>query len=217
MINKYFIAVLFSIILCTGLSAQVFVKQDANGDNDGSSWQNAYTHLEDALATNPVDTIWVASGTYRPSMIGSTPDSTWFAITSDVVMYGGFAGTESFNWQRNALLNPTILSADLNGDDLPGDLVANRTDNSIHVLLIDSTVTNACVIDGFIIASGHTMDNPPGEEPDNWDYYQGAGILSFGAPAIRNCVFRDHYAYADCALNFSGEHASGIIIIGEVQ
>jgi parallel beta-helix repeat protein len=212
MINKYFFTVLFSAILYTGLSAQVFVKHDADGDNDGSSWQDAYTHLEDALASNPMDAIWVASGTYTPSMIGSTPDSTWFSITSDVIMYGGFTGTESFSWERNPLANPTILSADLNGDDPPGDLVTNRTDNSIHVLLMDSTITNACVIDGFVIASGHAMDNPPGGEPDNWDYYQGAGLLSFGAPTIRNCIFRDHYAYADCALTFYGEHASGIII-----
>jgi len=56
------------------------------------------------------------------------------------------------------------------------------------------------------------MDNPPGGEPDNWNYYRGAGLLSFGAPTIRNCIFRDHYAYAYCALTFSGEHASGIII-----
>ena len=49
----------------------IYVDDDANGLNNGSSWKNAFNYLQDALDTvantgGKVNDIWVAQGTYRP-------------------------------------------------------------------------------------------------------------------------------------------------------
>jgi predicted outer membrane repeat protein len=212
MTYKSILAICFLSIFSMSLSGQVFVKHDASGANDGTSWDNAYTNLADALTTISDQAIWVASGTYHPTTVGATADSVWFFLDRDVQLYGGFAGTEDRLSQRDFMANPTILSADLDRDDIPNDFVNNRSDNALHVMLIDSAVTNACLIDGFTIQAGHSRDNPPGGQPDNWDFYYGSGILTFGAPVIRNCRFTQNYGYYGAALGFSGMHTTGTLL-----
>ncbi|MDQ3017754.1 MAG: hypothetical protein M3R25_13670 [Bacteroidota bacterium] len=64
-------------INCTTMQAQIFVKADAAGTNDGTSWTNAFTNLQDALDTaDPGDELWLAAGTYTPE--GPSPDSSHF-------------------------------------------------------------------------------------------------------------------------------------------
>ena len=62
----------------------IYVDADATGLNDGSSWQNAYNYLQDALAnaksaTKPVE-IRVAQGIYKPdedTIILTEPVAEW--------------------------------------------------------------------------------------------------------------------------------------------
>jgi predicted outer membrane repeat protein len=109
---------------------QIFVKSDATGANDGSSWADAFTQLEGALAaaTNG-DEIWVAAGTYVP------PAS--FELKSGVSLYGGFAGTEISLPERDVALNPTILNG-----------------NSSSV--VRAPVVIGFVLDGFVVRDGST-------------------------------------------------------------
>src|SRR5687767_2713396 len=128
--------------LSIALHAQIiYVKANAAGANNGSSWSNAYRDLETALATAfavGYDEIWVATGTYKPTRdvngVNQSPGyvGNTFKLRAGVRMYGGFNGTESSLAQRSFKVNPTVLSGDFNGDD--GTNFANRSDNFHHVV-----------------------------------------------------------------------------------
>ena len=98
-----------------------FVKADAAGINDGSSWTDAFLDLQDALgAAESGDEIWLARGLYTPDR-GTMDRAGVFRMMGGVPLYGGFAGWEDCRDDRDWVANPTILSGDLNGDDGPHD------------------------------------------------------------------------------------------------
>ncbi|MGF1532706.1 MAG: T9SS type A sorting domain-containing protein [Bernardetiaceae bacterium] len=110
-----------------------YVKADATGANNGSSFADAYTSLQAAFdAAAPGDVIVVAAGTYKPTKRfdigsdGSEPQDVTFNLVSGVETYGGFAGTETFAdgnavraalKDRNLMTNATTLSGDIAGND----------------------------------------------------------------------------------------------------
>ena len=140
-------------------SSVIYVKADATGANNGSSWADAFTDLQLALVgAVPGDEIWVTSGTYAPAGPKGDRIAT-FQLVSGVGIYGGFSGTETERHQRNSAANVTVLSGDLNSDDLTVAAAADlaneptRSDNSFHVV----TATGAddmAVLDGFIVTGG---------------------------------------------------------------
>ncbi len=154
----------------------IYVDQNATGANNGTSWQHAYTDLQDALAAAQSNhSIWIAKGIYRPvtQVTNLATDSLIsFNIPNGVELYGGFAGTETDLAQRNWEVNKTILSGDLAGDDLtdadgvvvhPDDL---RGTNSRRVLSI-TNATDTVVLDGLFITAGwntsiYVVDTGPG-------------------------------------------------------
>jgi hypothetical protein len=72
----------------------IYVDADAPGPtHDGSTWDFAYTDLQDALAdADPGQQIWVAEGTYKPSVEygGSGDRYRSFQLKNGVALYGGF-------------------------------------------------------------------------------------------------------------------------------
>ena len=102
----------------------IYVDRDAPGVHDGTSWDTAYTYLQDALdAAASGESIWVAAGTYRPVLRSdpADPRSAAFRLKNGVAIYGGFdpaSGITQFedrDWENNQ----TILSGDIGriGDD----------------------------------------------------------------------------------------------------
>ena len=49
-------------------SVIIYVDKDATGSDNGKSWTNAYTDLQDAIAAALFGSqIWVAEGIYKPT------------------------------------------------------------------------------------------------------------------------------------------------------
>ncbi|GAB4298701.1 MAG: hypothetical protein Kow0090_14140 [Myxococcota bacterium] len=80
----------------------IFVKADATGANNGASWSDAYTKIQDALsAAQSGNHIWVAAGTYTKK---NSYDTYVITMKEGVFVYGGFAGSEmSFDQRGNPL------------------------------------------------------------------------------------------------------------------
>jgi len=188
------------------LSAQTYVRANATGANDGSSWTDAYRNLQDALADPVVTEIWVARGTYRPVACNTCNEAqrqASFVLRRNLEIYGGFAGTETQRNERNIPLNPTILSGDIG---TPFD----STDNSFHVIMA-SDVDETLVLDGLIIQEGNADGNF-----DN-DGYHGGGILidatfgTEGSLVMRRCTIRNNFGGGGGGLQIRGNGGGSAI------
>ncbi len=178
---KYFLLLItfLSFIIHTN-AATIYVNTNATGNNNGTSWANAFTDLQTALSVAIYnDQIWVATGIYKPTT--GTSQTVSFVMKNGVDLYGGFAGTETSVNDRNIEANPTTLSGDIGqaGEEL---------DNSEKIMRIQN-ITSNLVLDGFRIVNGHDEDSWNGE---------GAGIFmtnnTGGQITINNCVFFNNYA-----------------------
>ena len=198
---------------CTSFAGQViYVDGNAFGNNDGSSWQNAYTFLQDALADaevaeKPIE-IHVAQGIYKPDqgVIQTLGDRTaTFRLINGVTLKGGYAGAVEPN-TIDIELYETILSGDLSRNDIDvNDTVdmrdaPHRYDYSWHVVTGSNTDENA-ILDGFTITGGYisVVAYSLGGAPTG-----GAGMLiASGSPTLIDCTFTD---------NETGNSGGGLLI-----
>ena len=173
----------------TAASNIIRVDADASGASaDGASWATAYPNLQDGLvaATNG-DEVWVAAGVYTP---GNTISDT-FILNAGVSLYGGFAATEILRSERDFDANLTVLSGDIDGDDMTiAGVVLTTTnqvgDNSYHVVSAVG-VTNTAVLDGFTITAGQA----DGGSPNN----RGGGMHNDSShPTVSNVIFSGNSA-----------------------
>ncbi|MHC4602654.1 MAG: hypothetical protein ACYS6W_04910 [Planctomycetota bacterium] len=169
----------------------IYADANATGANTGSSWTDAYNYLQDALAAaSSGDEIRAARGTYKPDQgSGITPgnQTVTFQLKNGVAIKGGYAGggTPDPN-ARDIEAYETILSGDLNGDDVG---FTNNEENSYHVVTGSGTIPNA-ILDGFAITAGNA--NGGGI------YNYGGGMYTyFGSPTVSNCTFSGNSAVVD--------------------
>lgn len=190
------------------LHAQTFVHPNAMGNNDGSSWENAYNSLQTAIDNTPNGNIWVANGTYYPGE--GMPDSTsTFLISQPVHLYGGFAGTETSVEERDLEAHPSILSGDLANNDIPLNFEMNKDDNVLHVITIDTFLNGQVTIDGFRIRGGQTLEDNDLESPY---LLAGGGILSFSTFTLRNCQFNNNFANSGGAVFVEVPNGEGMVM-----
>lgn len=153
---------------------------------DGSSWTRAYPNLQDGLAAAVSgDTLHVADGTYVPDDgSGVTPGdrTASFDIPDGVTVLCGFAGYGAINPDaRDVDAYPTILSGDLNGNDLWG--IVNISENSFHVV----SASGSGALDGAIITAGNA--------DGSGDHRYGGGVLATSSTLrIAGCKIRGNKA-----------------------
>jgi predicted outer membrane repeat protein len=212
---KFYITLTVLAFTAGSLHAQIFVNQDASGSNDGSSWQNAYTDLQEALDNaNVDDQLWIAAGTYVPT--GPTPDSSHFVADKAVQIYGGFSGSETLRTERDWVVNSTVISGDINGDDTPGDFLNGRLDNAHHIFLINHS-SGLCVIDGLLLSGGTTrLDTDYGSAttPEDLFPWGGGAMLVLGQAIVRNCTFQDNDGHSASSIKAysDGTHTDEIVV-----
>jgi parallel beta-helix repeat protein len=174
------VAALWGFVSTAVFADVIYVDLNATGAADGTSWEDAFTDLQAALAAAVSgDEIWVAMGEYKPT--STTDRAISFVLENGVGVYGGFAGDETARDQRS-LANLTVLSGDIGAAGM-------LADNSYHVVLVPGAVTLSGVLDGFVISGGRA----DGLAVDNND--RGGGMwINGGAPTLANLSFNGNFA-----------------------
>ncbi|MEJ5241226.1 MAG: DUF2341 domain-containing protein [Anaerolineales bacterium] len=167
----------------------LYAASSAQGSGDCSSWDNACT-LQTALAQAlSGEEIWVQAGVHYP---GSNRTDT-FTLKSGVAVYGGFAGTETSRDQRDWQANPTILSGDIDRNDIntDGNFIAEtwndiQGNNAYHVVT-GTGVNSSAILDGFVVTAG---------KADGLDYnMSGGGMINHpGSPKIVSTIFSGNFS-----------------------
>ncbi|MCL1875868.1 MAG: hypothetical protein FWF87_06380 [Synergistaceae bacterium] len=171
-----FVLVLFAIVLSATLATgetfrcgRLFVTQDGAGSKDGTSWENASSDLKSLMDSIDGEAeIWVASGTYSP---GEESVDT-FSLKKGIMIYGGFAGTESTIEERDVKKNSTILSG------------GNISRNAAVVTARNGALSGDTRLDGFTVTGGGNTTS-------------GGGLYTEinSSPLITECVFTANTAY----------------------
>jgi hypothetical protein len=192
----------------------IYVDADAAGADDGSSWADAYVHLQDALdeangySGTAACEIWVAEGVYYPDEDGDGDHvddvvSETFRLSYDgIQLYGGFDGTEGARDARDPEVHVTVLSGDIDGNDTTDARgVVTDTDhlsgtNATHVLRLDGVtnepITGDTVIDGFVVTAGYA--------DGSGDHIFGGGLYCDGSdggecsPRLARIIFSGNQA-----------------------
>ena len=168
----------------------LYAAPDGATSGNCNSWANACT-LQYALSlAQSGDEIWVKKGIHYP---GPASDRTaTFALKNGVALYGGFAGTESSRDARNWQANPTVLSGDIDRNDITdaNGVVMTTThivgNNAYHVVTAEN-VDSTAVLDGFLVTAGKADGSYP--------YSYGGGMYAYSSTlTLRNLIFRGNSA-----------------------
>ncbi|MCQ0113106.1 beta strand repeat-containing protein, partial [Zhouia amylolytica] len=167
-------------------ATRLYVDSNATtGSNDGTSWTNAFTNLQDALnCIDEGEEIWVASGTYHPNSAPGTtltnPTEFYFWMNKNIKLKGSYnpaTNTQDFT-------NPSILSGDLG------------TTNTVHVL-VTTNLNNTALVEGFTITKGaaiyHSGTITIGGQVIH--YNRGGGIYNASSsPIFKNITISENKA-----------------------
>lgn len=190
--------------ICHYAGPVIYADPNATGWNNGSSWDDAFTSLEDAVASanryGPGAQIWLRKGIYRQG-VALVPQS-------GISIYGGFAGDETSLDQRDPAANPTAISGDINDDSQAETFTMMSLDGVTDVTLDGITFTAT-------LLSGISVQNAP--DPNivinNCTFGGNAGQYGgvhayYAALTVKNCTF------ASNSVGISAENDSDIDVSG---
>ena len=200
---------------------QTFVSNTAAGLGDGTSWANAYTDINTAIAQNPGIEIWVKEGTYYPG----TSNNNSITLSTGISIYGGFDGTETLRSERNITANLTIFSGDINQDD-GGNVSLNNFSMYNNSKNIFRVTGSDVIIDGVTIERGYGTEGTAitvGASSDNFKLLNSTirenMTKSQGALSVRlfrdksflvqNCIFDSNVGRVAADIFAVNDNASG--------
>ncbi len=158
----------------------------SGGSQNGSSWSNAYSRLQDAInASASGDEVWIKAGTYIP--LGPLFGNTSFNMKNGVKIYGGFNGTETALGQQNWITNRVFLKQFFNG-------------SNYYPIILNNNVNGTALLDGVNINDGFFSPTDP----------YGVGMCNYGSsfPTISNVEFRNNYGIYGAALYIEGGNSA---------
>ena len=174
----------------------LYVDDDAPAGGNGRSWNEAFQDLQDALWL--ASYIWedveirIADGIYTPDRgtgireasfdidhTGTVASGTTLGF--GMALRGAFAGVKALDPnERDTRRFKSVLSGDLNGDDLPG--FVNYEDNSHRIMGSFETKFSEVELDGLVFRGANGNG-------------QGGALWLSGSPVIvRDCVFIENRA-----------------------
>ncbi len=207
---KNFYTTLLAVTLSLSASAlnRFYVNDDATGNNDGSSWTDAFTDLNDALLFvassgnyNGAE-IWIAEGFYT-----RLSQNQSFLVTNDALLYGGFAGNETDLNERDIQNHPTIISGDVGWNDTGAPSSSNSSmmiDNAANVFKVESSYR--ALFDGLIIERAYSTTEAGG----------GINVISTSLEnlQISNCIIRENVSVNRAGvLYYSDLNGSGFYLL----
>ena len=220
-----------------GAPVILYVKEGGSGLQDGQSWNNAFATLQEAM--DAADTsggqtyeIWMAAGTYVPTKTNSstTPSNErtrTFQLKNGVTVLGGFPedAVDGIDMShRDPYAHQTILSGDLNGDDVPNDPGVNRDDNAYHVFYHPKALAldHSAVLDGVTLTGGNANHTGKGIHTSGGAMYNdgsspvlrhvnitGNTVSNLGG-GIFNSENHPVLQYVSISGNSAGSHGGGI-------
>ena len=204
---------------------RLYVDGDSIGSNDGTSWENAFVRLNDALwfaflvnqdgnPLNDIAEISIADGIYFPTKYMNRDDS--FELVSHINLVGGYGGVSESNPNiRDITTYETILSGDLginDGSELSGDellIEEERKDNS-HTVIRGYGVTDVC-LDGLVITGGNAE---LGNAKHNFAMQSGGGVWLYQSDVtvINSLITRNSACDGGGIFCCSGMNATMLLI-----
>ena len=191
-------SLLFSVccVLSCALTAQVVYVDAANTTpGDGTSWDAAYTNLNDALLAAPAgSSVWIAAGTYV------TPDSASFFIDKELTVLGGFAGDETDAAAADPSANETILSGDVMGNDPAMGFDSTAFDDNNRVLFVTDTAATSrytVTLDGLTLTNGAVAQ---AQGDGDFNDFTGGGLRAYARVNASRLKFTRNYARSGAAI-----------------
>jgi len=204
----------------------LYVDKDANGTEIGTSWDNAFNELTDALhiakrCSGSYDQVWVAKETYKPvyNATGNYQDQS-FKLVSNVGLLGHFTGFETSPYQRNLAdannetildglietgktVNKIVTAEGIDGAFLDGFTIKSASSKGIYINDSNLSIVNC----EFLYNSGDGVycENPSGLDIHNClfleNYFSGLNVKDNNSNTIvTNCIF-EGIDYAEYGAN----------------
>lgn len=222
--DNYYNEATKDIKVCVGTGEIIYVDKDgndANGLNDGRTWDDAYTVLEDAFAAAcndfNVGAIWVAGGTYKP--IWDAENMTGyetFEVIEGVAVFGHFGGIgtyETSTSQRNLAdtNNETILDGQI------GEYYYEAVCDVVYANDVDDAIVDGFTIQNSYMGSGILLDSANISIINcklKNNGHQGIECRDHSQPTIENCIFIDNWDYGVYSYGSSWPRISNCIFDG---